>query len=168
MQRIAYPRAGLTFDEAVELKGQPSFPMTMEAASDYLRSRGYDCVPLMLETLSKNKTMKPANLDSWSQANLEAAAEFFENANIFMQYALMCHVVGGRYVDFLRALRDAADRESAKYGQRVIACDQYFVMHLMPPREVDGPDGKSILQLAVFSFTLCDDIRERLERGDPV
>jgi hypothetical protein len=37
--------------------------------------------------------------------------------------------------------------------------DQYFVMHRVPPRDVNP---------AVISFTLCDDIRERLERGEEI
>jgi hypothetical protein len=60
-------RIGLTFEEYAELKVKPRvgadaafqraaemeleqmFPMTLTAASNHLRSRGYDCRPQMLE-----------------------------------------------------------------------------------------------------------------------
>jgi len=166
MQRIPRPRVGLTFDEAVELKGKASFPMTMATVNDHLRSRGYDCYKLMLKSMIKHKVVTPIFPNIWLPRDVEAAAEHLEDANIFRPHALMCFVLGGCYVDFLRALRAAADRESAKYGQRVPACDQFFVIHRMPPRDVEGPDGKNILQLARFTFTLCDDVREQLERGE--
>lgn len=87
------------------------------------------------------------------------AADYFEDAEIFTPYAAMCQALGCGYADFLRALNEAAERESQKYGRRIPADDQYFVMHRVPPRD-DRP--------AVITFTLCDDVRERLERGQGV
>jgi hypothetical protein len=66
-------------------------------------------------------------------------------------------------------LREAAERESKAYRRNLPADDQYFVMHRVPPRGVTGPDGDLIeIRPAVISFTLADDIRERIERGEDV
>lgn len=175
MQRI-----GLTLDEYVELRIRPfagadrafptaaemqaaqMFPMKLVQASGHLRSRGYDCRPEMLELLVSNKVVAPAEQDAWSQADVDVAAEHFEDCGIFTPYAAMCVALGCRYADFLRPLREAAERESAKYGRRVPDDDQYFVMHRQPPR--GGDDAHD----AIITFTLCDDIRERLERGEEV
>jgi hypothetical protein len=173
-------RTGLTFDEFVGLKMKPlagadpafheaaemevkeMFPMAITVASEHLRSRGYDCRPEMLEVLIRNKVVKPASADAWSKADVDAAAEHFEACEIFTPYAAMCQTLGCRYADFLQPLREAADRESRKYGRRIPDDDQYFVMHRQPPR--GDPDGHD----AIISFTLCDDIQERLERGEEV
>lgn len=135
------------------------FPMSLTAASAHLRSRGYDSRPAMLEVLIKNGVVSPTEPDAWSQADVDAAAEHFEDCQIFTPYAAMCVALGCRYADFLRPLREAAERESAKYGRHVPADDQLFVLHRVPPRDT---------QPAIISFTLCDDIRERLERGEVV
>lgn len=173
-------RIGLTFDEFVDLKLKPAagadrafheaadierremFPMTLTVASNHLRSRGYDCRPAMLEALVKNGVVTPAAPDAWTQADVDAAAEHFEQCQIFTPYAAACQALGCRYADFLRPLRQAAERESAKYGRRIPDDDQYFVMHRVPPR--GGDDGHP----AIITFTLADDIRERLERGEEV
>ncbi|MCL2646864.1 MAG: hypothetical protein FWD61_07635 [Phycisphaerales bacterium] len=169
MQQIVEQRIGFAFDEAVELNHETSLPMAMETVADHLWARGYDCDPLMLETMVKHKVVKPADLDFWSRADVEAAAEHLEDCGIFTPHAKMCQVLGCRYADFVRALRAAAERESAKYGREVPACDQFFVMHRMPPRGETNADGEyRIVQPSVFTFTLCDDVRERLERGEPV
>jgi hypothetical protein len=123
----------------------------------------------MLEMLIENGVVTPAGPDAWSQADVDAAAEHFEDCQIFVPYAMMCVALGCRYADFLRPLREAAERESARYGRRVPEDDQYFVMHRVPPRGVTGSDGRLVdVKPAVISFTLCDDIRERLERGEEV
>jgi hypothetical protein len=168
---------GLTFDEYFELKLKPHagadrcfheaaeqmrdsmFPMPTVSASNHLRSRGYDCRPEMLEVLVKNGVVKLTEQDSWTQADVDAAADYFEDCSFFVPYGMMCVALGCGYADFLRALREAAERESRKYGRRVLDDDQLFVMHRVPPR------GD---QAAVISFTLADDIRERLERGEEV
>lgn len=170
-------RIGLTFDEFVELKLKPAagadrafheaaemerremFPMPLVAAANHLRSRGYDSRREMLELLVKNGVVKPAAPDGWTQADVDAAAEHFEQCQIFTPYAAMCVALGCRYADFLRPLREAAERESQKYGRRVPDDDQYFVMHRVPPRDASP---------AMITFTLADDIRERLERGEEV
>lgn len=97
-------RIGLTLDEYVELKVRPRkgadaafqeaavaerermFPMTLLAASTHLRSRGYDCRPEMLEVLIQNEVVKPLSLDAWSQADVDAAAEHFEECGLYTPY----------------------------------------------------------------------------------
>lgn len=183
-------RIGLTFDEYVELRleaplkgvgflkfepgktpvfeplpedDEPAesrmFPMTTAQAASHLRSRGYDCKPEMLELLVENGVVQPSQPDVWMRGHVDLAADYFEDAEIFTPYAAMCQALGCGYADFLRALNEAAERESQKYGRRIPADDQYFVMHRVPPRD-DRP--------AVITFTLCDDVRERLERGQGV
>jgi len=170
-------RIGLTFDEYVDLKIRPPagadpvfhqaaemernemFPMTLLGASTHLRSRGYDCRPEMLEVLIRNKVVTPVSADAWSQADVDVAAEHFEACDILTPYAAMCQTLGCRYADFLRPLREASERESAKYGRHVPADDQCYILHRVPPRDATP---------AIITFTLCDDIRERLERGEEV
>lgn len=178
---------GLTFDEYVELRLKPPagadrafrraaeqereamFPMNTAEASNHLRSRGYDCRPAMLEVLVRNGVVKLAQPDVWTQADVDAAAAHFEECEIFVPYAAMCQALGCRYLDFLRPLREAAEHASRKYGRHVPASDQYFVMHRVPPRGVTDDDGKLVeITPSVISFTLCDDVRERLERGEEV
>ncbi|MCL2645414.1 MAG: hypothetical protein FWD61_00245 [Phycisphaerales bacterium] len=166
MQEIAEKRTGLTFEEAVELRRKVSFPMTRAEANEHLRSRGYDCHPVMLKAMVEHEVVKPIHPKVWMQKDVEDAAEHIEDCGLFTPYAEMCEALGCRYADFLRALKAAAERESAKYGQDVPARDHYFVMHRMPPRGEGGADG--VVKPAVLTFTLCADIRERLERGEPL
>jgi hypothetical protein len=179
-------RIGLTFDEYVDLRLKPLagadqafvraaeaqqdglFPMNLATASNHLRSRGYDCRPAMLEVLVREGVVTPASADAWSQADVDAAADHFEDCDMLTPYSAMCQTLGCRYADFQRALREAAERESAKYGRRVPDDDQYFVMHRVPPRGVTGADGKVTVKPSVITFSLSDDIRERLERGEEV
>ena len=158
------PRAGAdaASHEAAARELERMFPMTLVAASHHLRSRGYDCRPAMLEVLVRDGVVTPAGPDAWSQADVDAAAQHFEDCDLLTPYAAMCQTLGCRYVDFLKPLREAADRESAKYGRVIPDDDQYFVMHRIPPR--GGDDAHD----AILSFTLCDDIRERIERGEEV
>lgn len=165
------PRAGAdrAFHAAADIERDEMFPMTTVAASNHLRSRGYDCRPPMLDVLVKKGVVSPSQPEAWTQADVDAAAEHFEECGIFVPYAAMCMALGCRYADFLRPLREAAERESAKYSRGVPDDDQYFVMHRMPPRGVTGEGGKlTDITPAVISFTLCDDIRERLERGEEI
>jgi hypothetical protein len=148
--------------EAADVERERMFPMNLAAASNHLRSRGYDCRPEMLEVLMRNQVVEPAGPEAWSQADVDAAAQHFEDCDLFTPYGAMCVALGCRYADFLRPLREAAHRESAKYGRHVPDDDQYFVMHREPPRGGDGGHD------AIISFTLCDDIRERIERGEEV
>lgn len=155
------PRASAdrAFHEAAEIEREQMFPMTLAAAASHLRSRGYDCRPAMLELLVKDGVVMPAEPDAWAQADVDAAAEHFEDCGILTPYAAMCQVLGCRYADFLRPLREAAERESLKYGRHIPDDDQYFVMHRVPPRDTTP---------AIISFTLCDDVRDRVERGEVV
>jgi hypothetical protein len=170
---------GLTRDEFADLRTEPAsgadqadrsaaierqrlFPMNLAAASSHLRGRGYDCRPAMLELLIENGVVAPAAPGAWTRADVDAAAEHFEQWEIFTPYAAMCQTLGCRYADFLRPLREAAERESRKHGRRIPDDDQYFVMHRMPPR--GAPDA----HVAIITFTLADDVRERLERGEDV
>lgn len=180
-------RIGLTFDEYLDVKLRPPsgadrvfrqaadqerdgmFPMTTAAASGHLRSRGYDCKPAMLELLVKNGVVQLAQPGMWTQADVDAAAEHFEDCEIFVPYAAMCQALGCSYAEFLRPLREASERESQKYGRHVPNSDQYFVMHRVPPRGVTGDDGSLVdITSSQISFTLCDDVRGRLERGEEV
>lgn len=158
------PRAGAdpVFQEAADLELAELFPMTVGQASEHLRSRGYDCRPEMLDVLLRNKVVTPAAPNAWMRADVDAAAEYFEQCEIHTPYVTMSMALGCRYAEFLRSLREAAERESAKYGRRVPMDDQYYVLHRVPSR--GGPDGHD----AIISFTLADDIRERLERGEEV
>jgi hypothetical protein len=178
---------GLTFEEYIDLKLRPHsradrafhevvdeapgkmFPMALVSAANHLRSRGYDCRPESLELLVRNGAVTPAAPDAWSRADVDAAAEHFEDCNLLTPYAMMCVALGCRYSAFLRSLREASERESAKYGRHVRADDQLFVMHRVPPRGIVGPDGQlRDITPAIISFTLADDIREKLERGEEV
>ncbi|MBI1373923.1 MAG: hypothetical protein GC159_14465 [Phycisphaera sp.] len=158
------PPAGAdgAFHRAAEMQRERMFPMNTVAASNHLRSRGYDCRPEMLDVLVKNGVVNLSQPDAWTQVDVDVAADHFEDCAMFTPYAAMCETLGCRYADFLRPLREASERESAKYGRRVPDDDQYFVMHRVPPRGGDDEHD------AVISFTLCDDIRERLERGEEV
>lgn len=155
------PRTGAdpAFHEAAQEERDGMFPMATAAAAQHLRSRGYDCRPAILDALVRQGVVTPSKPDAWSRADVEAAADHLEEAGIFTPYAAMCMALGCRYADFLRPLRDAAERETVKYGRVVRADDQLFTLHRVPPRE-NTP--------AMISFTLCDDIRERLERGEEV
>jgi hypothetical protein len=180
-------RIGLTFDEYVDLKVRPHsvadhvsheaaeeesgqlFPMRTAAAATHLRSRGYDVRPSMLDLLVEDGVVKLAKKDVWSEQDIERAAEHFEDCDVFTPYAAMCQALGCRYAGFLRPLREAADEAARKYGRHVPNDDQYFVMHRVPPRGKFDADGNMVgTTSSVISFTLCDDIRERLERGEEV
>jgi hypothetical protein len=115
------PRASAdrAFHEAAEIEREQMSPMTLAAASSHLRSRGYDCRPAMLELLVKDGVVTPTEADAWAQADVDAAAEHFEDCGILTPYAAMCQTLGCRYADFLRPLREAAERESRKYGRPV-------------------------------------------------
>lgn len=165
------PRAGAdhAFFEAARLEQEDMFPMPPSVVVNHLRSRGYDCRAQSLDLLVENGVVRPASQAGWSQAEVDAAAAYFEDCGILTPYAAMCDSLGCRYADFVRALRDAAERESQTYGQPIPDDDQYFVMHRTPPRGVSDPDGNLVeIRPAVISFTLADDIRERLERGEEV
>ncbi|GIX05029.1 MAG: hypothetical protein KatS3mg114_0898 [Planctomycetaceae bacterium] len=165
------PLAGAdpVFIEAAEMEREALFPMTTAQAASHLRSRGYDCKPQMLELLVENGVVRPAQADAWQQVDVETVADYFEDAEIFTPYAAACQTFGFRYADFLRALREAAEQASRKYGRHVRDDDQLFVMHRVPPRGVTDEKGNLVeIKPAVISFTLADDIRERLERGEEV
>lgn len=155
------PLAGAdpAFVRAAELERESLFPMTTAQAADHLRSRGYECRAPGLEAMAEGGVVRLSQPDTWMPDDVEAAAQYLEGAELFTPYAVMCQTLGCRYATYLRALREAAERESQKYGRRVPANDQYFVLHRMPPR-----DDKE----AVVWFTLADDVRERLERGEEV
>lgn len=165
------PPAGAdrAFFEAAEQERDEMFPMHLASAANHLRSRGYDCKPASLELLVEDGVVTPAAPDAWTQADVDAVASHLEDCGVFVPYATACLALGCSYADFLRALRDAAERESLKYGRRIPEDDQYFILHRVPPRGVTGPDGNLIeIRPAVISFTLMDDVRERLERGEEV
>jgi hypothetical protein len=165
------PQAGAdpVFQQAAEMERDEIFPMTTAVASNHLRARGYDCKPAMLDLLVEDGVVDLANPDCWTQADLDEAAEHFEDLEMFVPYAAMCQALGCQYVDFLRPLREAAEAASRQYGRPVPENDQYFVMHRVPPRGVmDAQGNLATITPSVISFTLCADIKERLERGEEV
>lgn len=157
------------FRQAVEMELESMFPMTTAAAASHLRSRGYDARWQSLELLVENGVIKLAQPDAWSDSDIEAAAEHFEQAQILVPYAAACLTLGCSYADFLRPLREAAEEASRKYGRSVRPDDQLFTMHREPPRGVTDDAGRLVdIRPARISFTIADDIRERLERGEEV
>jgi len=167
---------GMTFDEYVELKRTPAniadpairrsaerllkggFPMTLAQAAGHVRTRGYDCGPQALKLLVEQGVIKIADSNRWSLAVVDAAADYFEQCDLFIPYAEMCQVLGCTYGDFYRALREAAEQASETYGREVRVDDQLFVMHRYPPRGGDLVDGEFVGgHRALLSFTLCDD-----------
>jgi hypothetical protein len=100
------PRAGAdrAFHEAADMEREAMFPMNLAGASSHLRSRGYDCRPEMLDVLIRNQVVTPAGPDVWSRADVDAAAEHFEQCEILTPYAAMCVALGCRYADFLPPL----------------------------------------------------------------
>ncbi|MBX3452497.1 MAG: hypothetical protein KF777_23300 [Planctomycetaceae bacterium] len=161
---------GLTFDEFADVRQKDqAFPLSTVAACQHLRQRGYDCHPPMLELLVEIGVVQLFQPDTWTREDVDAAAEYFEECEFFVPNAAMCAALGCRYVDFLRPLREAAERESARYGRVIPNSDQYFVMHRIPPRCITNENGDSVVSTPAFiSFTLCDDVCERLERGEEV
>lgn len=178
---------GLTFEEYVKIKLTPAkevklprhlldrdyeaefFPTNSSKTAGHLRSRGYDSLSPMMKMLVLNGVVKVPEPDGWTKADVDAAAQHFEECGLFTPYAAMCQTLGCRYYDFVKPLREAAERKTKKYVVAIPADGQYFIMHRVPPRggesidrEWDG-DSPSII-----SFTLCDDIRERIERGEVV
>lgn len=155
-------RIGLTFEEFVELEHKPiargEQPLTIEEAAEHIRQRGYCCRPQSLKLLMKGKPLEASNR-IWTQDLIESCCDYFETHEFFTPYVEMCRVLGCNYFAFLRALKDASELESERYGTRVRMDDQLFVMHRSPARE-EYP--------AVITFTLCEDIRERLIRGEGV
>ena len=73
--------------------------MTTAASSAHLRSRGYDCRPVMLDILVKNGVVKLAQPDVWSREDVDAAAEYFEQSEMLVPYTAMCATLGCRYLD---------------------------------------------------------------------
>lgn len=155
-------RLGLTIEEFTELDRKPiacdDQPLTIVEAAEHMRQRGYCCRPESLEIVLKDRQTEIWNR-IWTQELIESCCDYFETHQFFTPYVEMCRVLGCNYFTYLRALKKAAERESEKYGTRVRMDDQLFVMHRIPAREE---------HLAVVTFTLCDDIRDRLIRGEGV
>ena len=109
---------GLTYDEYENLRCclmcgvlnnylenlECMFPMYKKVAAAHLRSRGYDCNTTMLDLLVEDGVVKPVKSDYWTQANVDRAAELFEQCEIYTPSAAMCQTFGCRYIDFLRPL----------------------------------------------------------------
>lgn len=180
-------RIGLSLDEFTDLKMRPHaradrvfhqvaedtieklFPMDTGAAAIHLRSRGYDVRPPMLDVLVEDGVVALAQSDVWSRADVEVAADYFEEARMLVPYAAMRNTLGCSYARFLRLLREASERESQKYGRHVPDNDQYFVMHREPPRGVTDDNGNLVgIKPASITFSIADDIKERLERGEEI
>lgn len=80
------PRADRAFHEGAEVKRDGMFPMTTAETSTYLRSRGYDCRPAMLELLVENGTIMLAEPDTWPREDVDAAAERCEEHEMFVAF----------------------------------------------------------------------------------
>ena len=117
------PRAGAdpVFFQAAEQERDGMFPMPLVSVASHLRSRGYDCRPQSLDLLLESGVVRPAGSDAWSQADVDTAAAHFEDCGVFTPYAAMCETLGCRYADFVRALREAAERESKAYRRNLPA-----------------------------------------------
>lgn len=155
-------RLGLTREEFVELKRKPiacrDQSLTLEEAAEHIRQRGYDCRPQSLMVLVTGTLTETSNR-IWTQELIESCCDWFETHLIFTPYVEMCRVMGFSYIAYLRALTKASERESEKYGTRVPMDDHLFVMQRIPSRE-EHP--------AIISFTLTEDVQDRLERGEEV
>jgi len=183
-------RIGLTFDEYVELRLKPPagadrvfhqaaeverdemFPTNTLGASTHLRSRGYDCRPPMLDLLVENSVVKLSQPDVWTQADVDAAADHFEEAGLFVPYAAMCQTLGCSYADFLRPLREAAEEATKKYRRHVRDDDQLFIMHRVPPRgfrlvvnEAEAVRVRAIFKLYLQHEALLPVVQELERRG---
>ena len=153
---------GLTIDEFVRLGREPTLlsdqPLTLSDAAEHIRRRGYDCRPQSLSFLVEGSLVERVGL-LWTKEKVEECCEYFEEHEFFTPYVEMCRVLGFKYAAFLMALKEAAERETEKYGVHVRADDQLFVLHRVPVSEEHA---------AVISFSLCDAVRERLERGQVI
>lgn len=161
---------GMTWDEFRELRAKDEpFPMTRKRACEHLRTRGYDCRPEALDLLAENGVVAPSSRESWTPNDINRVATYYEHAELLTPYAAMCQALGCSYADFVRALREAARLASEHYSRYVPASDQYFVMHRVPARCVTDENDRIVrIQPSVISFTLCDDVRGRLELGEDV
>jgi len=156
---------GLTFDEYFELKLMPlkrgdrvfrlateqkrdkMFPLETAAAAGHLGSRGYACRPGTLETLVQQRVIVPEEPGRWTRADVDAAADYFEQCELFAPYAEMCRVLGCTYGDFYRALREAAEQASETYGREVRVDDQLLILH-------DGNYSEVARQMGVAEGTV--------------
>ena len=86
------PREGAdpAFRQAAEIEREQMFPMNTATAANHLRSRVYDCRPEMLDVLIKNGVVELGDADASAQADVDAAAEYFEEAEIFVPYWPYC------------------------------------------------------------------------------
>lgn len=155
-------RFGLSIEEFVGLERKPiacgDQPLTIEEAAEHMRRRGYCCRSESLKILVKD-CQTEISKRIWTQELIESCCDYFETHAFFTPYVEMCRVLGFSYFMFLKALKEASERESEKYGIRVRMDDQLFVMHRSPARE-EHP--------AVITFTLCEDIRDRLIHSEGV
>lgn len=113
--------------------------------------------------------VRPVSLAGCSKADVDAAVAYSEDGSILTAYARIFEALGCGYTAYVRALREAAERESRVYGQQIPADDQFFTLHYSPPRGVTDPYGNLVEnRQAVIRFTLADEFRDRLGRGEEV
>lgn len=143
---------GLTFDESIKLTAMPlagADPVFVQAVEeDRERMFPMKLVVAANHLRSRGYDCRPASLELLIRNGIVTPAD----ADAWSQADVDA----------------AAERKSRKYGRRVRDDDQLFVMHRTPPRGVTGDDGSFQIKPAVITFTLCDDIRVRLERGEEV
>ena len=110
------PRAGAdrVFREAAKQEREQMFPMHTTLASHHLRSRGYDCKPTMLELLVERGVVTLAEPDTWTQTDVDAAAEHFEDCEMFVPVLQPLGVPTGRCL-----LREVTTQQSG-CGRRTV------------------------------------------------
>ncbi len=104
--RVGADRA---FHVAAAMERKEMFPMNTMVASSHLRQKGHACRPQMLDMLVEDGVIKLAKPDAWTQADVDAAAEHFEDGNILTPYAAMCETLGCRYADSERRMVSGSD-----------------------------------------------------------
>ncbi len=146
--------------------GEPDeYPKNTEQVALELRSRGYDATVPVLNYLIKQELVKPDRGDGrnykWSAKDVEKAAAELDERQSYTPSAICNNVLGIDYAQYHEALRDAMDEVREEFGEVIVPANSvpdWFIMHVHPPRM--SRDG-------YVSFTLCDDIRERLKAELP-
>ena len=151
----------LTRDAYVELLGfgEPDeYPKNTAAAKTELRRRGYDATVPALNYLIRQGKVTPARDGSrnyrWLPQDIDLAAQELEARKAYTPLAVCAMVLGIDLVQYHRALHEAMDGVRKEFGQAIAPVRDWLIMHVQRP--CLGRDGH-------VSFTLCDDVRERLK-----
>jgi hypothetical protein len=141
--------------------GRPDeYPKSTQDVVSELRCRGYDASVPVLNYLIRQEKVTPSREGrnyEWEPEHVEQVARYLEDQEAYTPAAVCNAVLGIDFEQYHRALRDAMDEVREEFGEVIVPVNSvpdWFVMHVHPPR-LKG-DG-------YVSFTLCDDVRERLE-----